>query len=156
VGRKADGAGGWVLRIAVTAVVAGHDCAIRGCRKEVVDGMPVRCESSRMVVRSSHHSFHAGDDDTAMVAHFVVGDTDGITAGVGELQTHLVNLDGLLYAADEVESVNLDGLLIVADEAESVAVGRVACLTDDRLLSSSYAAVDLEGTECPFVVADVD
>lgn len=75
-----------------------------------------------MVVRSSLHNLHGVDDDTVMVAYVGAGDTDEMMAEVDELREELVNLDGLLFAADE---------------AESVVVGRLACSTDEGLLYSS-------------------
>ncbi len=84
--------------------------------------MAVRCESSRVVVRSSLRSLHAVDDDTAMVAHLGVGDTDRMKTDVDELQKELVYPDGLLFSADE---------------AEWVVAGRVACSTEEGLLYSS-------------------
>ncbi len=102
--------------------------------------MAFRCGRSRVAVHSLLHKLHTVDDDNAMVAFLVAGDTDGMAADVDELQKNLVNRDGLF----------------AVDEAESVVVGQVACLTDEGLLYSSQAVVDLEGAKCPSVVAAAD
>ena len=93
------------------------------------------------MTRNSLYNFLAVDGSDASVAYVVFGDTAGIAAVVDEPQYHLVNVDCLPFAVDEVE-----------DDAMSW----IDCSMFGEVLLLSYLAVDPAGTMFLFVVALAD